>query len=99
MQLKTATSVRLGHSPRPHPCVGYITTGAASSDEDIDRNPTDRYARSASKLTSTHTYLTTMPHSMPLLPLLPLHAATTHRSKKDMSGKSRCSDTVAADAA
>ena len=100
MQHKTATNVRLEHSPQPHPRVGYITTGAASSDEDNDRTPTDRYARSASMLTSTHTYLTTMPHLMPLLSLLPLHVATTlPRSKKDTSGKSRCRDAAAADAA
>ena len=36
----TATSVRLGHSLRPHPCVGYITIGVNSSDIDITGNPT-----------------------------------------------------------
>ena len=100
MQHKTATNVRLEHSLQPHPRVGYITTGAASSNEDNDRTPTDRYAHSASMLTSTHTYPATMPHSMPLLSLLPLHAATTlPRRIKYTSGNRRSRDAAAADAA
>ena len=55
MQHKTANSVRLGHSPRPHPCVGYITNDITSSGSDTNGNSTGKYASSASKLTSTHT--------------------------------------------
>ena len=38
----TATSVRLGHSLRPHPTVDYITIGVNSSDIDITGNSTGR---------------------------------------------------------
>ena len=68
MQHKTANSVRLGHSPRPHPCVGYITNDTISSGSDTNGNPTGKYASSASKLTSTHTPRHTHYCLLPLLP-------------------------------
>jgi hypothetical protein len=78
---RTATSVRLGHSPRPHPTVGYITIGANSSDIDTTGNSTGRYASSARR--QTHAHINTLSHThKPNVTLTILHNPTTFTPSK-----------------